>query len=329
MQILTFYERQRIEYYHRLKLSIRDVGKRLKRNHTDIVRELKRNTIPGEPYSAAKAQAKADRRATKTNKRKLETDELLHDFVASELKEGWSPELIAGRLRGDDAPPHLHGATVSHEQIYEYIYDGQGRYEDWYHLLTRKHRQRHPKRGRKPQKALISELVPITVRPEVVNERQRFGDWESDQARFKKQQERLAVQYERKGMLIRIQRVADGTAEENERAIAETLEPFPEEYQQSLTLDRGTENTSHAKIRHAFRMETFFCDPYCAWQKGGVENAIGLIRRYLPKTTDLATISDAEIHAIQEKLNNRPRKKLNYKTPNEVLTVSLGGALNS
>lgn len=329
MQILTFYERQRIEYYRRLHLGMRDTARRIQRHHSDIVRELKRNTAPGEKYSAVKAQAKADRRATKTNKRKLETDDALHDFVEAELKKGWSPELIAGRLQGDDAPPYLHGATVSHEQIYEYIYDGPGRYEGWYHLLIRKHRRRHPKRGRKPHKPLIPELVPITLRPDIIEKRERFGDWESDQMQFYKQAERLSVQYERKGMLTRLHRVTNKTADENERAITKTLEPFPEEYQRSITFDRGSENTCHTKIRDAFRLDTFFCAAYAAWQKGGVENTIGLLRRYLPKNTDLATLTDDQLHTIQEKLNDRPRKKLNYKTPNEVLSASLGGALNS
>lgn len=329
MQILTFYERQRIEYYRRLNLGIRDTARRIQRNHTDIVRELKRNAVLGERYSAVKAQAKADRRATKTNKRKLETDDRLHDFVEQQLEEGWSPELIAGRLKGVDAPPELQGATVSHEQIYDYIYDGEGRHEGWYHLLTRKHRARHQKQGRKPHKPLIPELVPITLRPDIVGQRQRFGDWESDQMQFYKQAERLSVQYERTGMLIRLHRVKDKTADENERAIMTTLEPFPEEYQRSMTFDRGSENTCHTKIRDAFRMDTFFCAAYAAWQKGGVENANGLIRRYLPKKTNLATLTDDELHTIQEKLNDRPRKKLNYKTPNEVLKASLGGALNS
>ena len=329
MQIITFYERQRIECYIRLKRGVRDIAKRLIRDPGVICREIRRNKPRDGRYTAAIAQERADRRSHRTNTRKLETDDHLHDFVEQQLEEGWSPELIAGRLKGDDAPPELQGATVSHEQIYDYIYDGEGRHEGWYHLLTRKHRTRHPKQGRKPQKALIPELVPITLRPDIVEQRTRFGDWESDQMQFYKQAERLSVQYERTGMLIRLHRVNNKTADENERAIMTTLEPFPEEYQRSMTFDRGSENTCHTKIRDAFRMDTFFCAAYAAWQKGGVENANGLIRRYLPKKTDLATLTDDELHTIQEKLNDRPRKKLNYKTPNEVLRASLGGALNS
>ena len=325
MQILTFYERQKIEYYRRIKRGVREIGRRLHRNHTDIVRELKRNTVRGERYAAITAQAKADRRARKTNKRKLETDGRLHDFVEAKLKAGDSPELIAGRLK-HHPPPFLHGATVSHEQIYEYIYESEGRFEGWYHFLVRKHHRRQKHQSRKKQaKTLIKERVSIHERPAVIDARQRFGDWEADQAQFKKQKQRLAVQYERKSMLIRMHKVADKTAEEHEQAITKTLDALPPELARTMTFDNGTENVCHTKIRETFNLQTFFCDAYAAWQKGGVENAVGLIRRYLPKTTDLATITDADILAIQEKLNNRPRKKLNFLTPNEVL----GGALNS
>ncbi len=323
MQILNLYEREKIEFSLRIKRTLRDIAKVLDRDPGVISREIKRNTVPGKKYDAAKAQAKADRRARNTNKRKLETDYLLHDFVEKKLKEGQSPELIAGRLK-HHPPKELNGAYVSHEQIYEYIYQGEGRYEGWYHYLVRKHPKRQQQYSRKKQaKTLINERVSITERPAIVNERKRFGDWESDQAQFKKQRERLSVQYERKAMITRMHKVADKTASENEQAIAKTLEELPADLAKSMTFDNGSENVCHTTIRDVFNLETYFCAPYAAWQKGGVENAIGLIRRYLPKTTDLATISDEEIHTIQEKLNNRPRKKLNYLTPNEALSVAL------
>jgi IS30 family transposase len=271
----------------------------------------------------AEAQTKAERRAHKTNKRKLETDDRLHDFVEAQLKAGLSPELIAGRLR-EHPPKFLRGVTVSHKQIYEYIYVGEGRFEGWYHYLIRKHSKRRRKQDRKKQaKTLIKERVSIHDRPGIIDAKERFGDWESDLALFRKQKTALSVQYERKAMLIRMHKIADQTADENEQALIQTLEAVPPELAQSLTQDNGLEGTCHTKIRDTFNLQTFFCDPYCAWQKGGVENAVGLIRRYLPKTTDLATISDADIHTIQEKLNNRPRKKLNYRTPNEAWGVAL------
>lgn len=331
MQILTKYEREKIEYYLKLKFSHRRIAGRVKRSQSVISREIERNSKDGK-YIAAKAQKRADFKARKTNKRKLETNEALHDYVEKQLKSGWSPELIAGRLK-DQSPPELRGATVSHEQIYEYIYEGEGRWEGWWHYLHRarpKRRQRRA-RNRKP-KILITERISIDQRPAVINQRARFGDWESDLAGFKKQRQALSVQYERKAMITRIHRVENKTAEENETAILKSMDTVPQHLFKSLTFDNGGENVCHVNFRNQFGVETYFCDAYAAWQKGGVENTIGLVRRYLPRDTDLSMISDEEIEFIQEKLNNRPRKKLNYLTPNEVLSTELnlkGDALNS
>lgn len=323
MQILTFYERERIEYYRRLKLGVRDISRRLIRDPSIISRELKRNLDRNGKYSATVAQRKADFKSHRTNKRKLETNWQLHDFVANKLKLGWSPELIAGRLKSK-SPPELKKARVSHEQIYQYIYEGEGRFEGWYHYLHRKRSVRQKRHNRQKQaKTLIKERISIEFRPEIINERLRVGDWESDLALFKQQTQALSVQYERKLMLTKFHRVQNKSAIENEQAIIKTIDGLPLEFSKSITFDNGTENTCHTKLRDNFNLETFFCHTYSAWQKGGVENTIGLIRRYLPRTTNLAMISDETLHLIQERLNNRPRKKLNYLTPNEALGVAL------
>lgn len=323
MQILNLYEREKIEFSLHLHRSLRDIAKLLGRQPSDISREVRRNRNPGGTYTAHAAQVRADRRAVKTNTRKLEADEDLHDWVAMKLKAGDSPELIAGRLQ-HHPPPHLNGESISHEQIYEYIYEGEGRWEGWYHHLHRKHHRRQPRYSRKKQaKTLIKERVSIHERPTIIDDRGRYGDWESDLALYQKQKSALSVQYERKAMLTRIHKVANRSADENEQALTKTLEAVPPELAQSLTQDNGLEGGCHTKIRDLFDLQTFFCDTYSAWQKGGVENAIGLIRRYLPKNTDLATISDVDIYVIQEKINNRPRKKLNYLTPNEAWGVAL------
>ncbi len=325
MQILTQYEREKIAYSLKLKRSTRDIAKAIGRSdHSVIVRELNRNRLPDGTYDPVRAQKKANLRAKKTNRRKLETDWRLHDWVAQQLKQGWSPERIAGRLKHHPPAP-LKGATISYEQIYEYIYDGEGRWEGWYQLLHRKHRRRRFRCGRKPQTDRIPERVSIHDRPRVIDERARVGDWESDLALYRKQRAALAVQYERLLMITRLHKVINRTALENEQAVNQTLAGLPSALRQSLTFDNGLENVCHTSIRDTFQLDTFFCDPYAAWQKGGVENAIGLIRRYLPKTTDLATVTDDELKRIEDRLNNLPRKKLNYLTPNE----ALAGALNS
>lgn len=331
MQIITQYEREQIAYSLNLKRSLRAIAALLKRGHSDIVRELQRNRGPDGRYDPILAQTKADRRARKTNHRKLETNTLLHDWVETKLKAGWSPELIAGRLK-KQPPKKLGGATVSHEQIYEYIYEGEGRFEGWYQLLHRKHFRRRKRCTRAKQaKTLLKERISITERPEVIDRRDRYGDWESDLALFRRQREALSVQYERKAQLTRIHRVPDKTAEANQEAIIETLDALPKDLVQSITFDNGLENVCHTMIRDTFTIPTFFCHPYCSWEKGGVENTIGLLRRALPRDIDLATLTDADLEIIQERLNNRPRKSLNYRTPNEVVASQLalqGGALN-
>lgn len=323
MQMLTQYEREKISFSLKLKRGVREIGRVLHRDPGVVSREINRNSLPDGTYDPMRAQKKADLRSRKTNTRKLESDWRLHDWVEKKLKAGWSPELIAGRLK-QCPPTHPHGASVSHEQIYQYIYHGEGKYEGWFHYLLRKSHSRRTKRSRKKQaKTRIKERVAITERPLVANERGRFGDWESDLAVYRKQKTALSVQYERQAMIIRMHKVANRTARENNQAISRTLETMPAYLNKSITFDNGLENTCHTRIRDNFNVDTYFCRPYAAWQKGGVENAIGLIRRYLPKTTNLATLTDEDIHAIQEILNNRPRKKLKYKTPNEALSVAL------
>lgn len=327
MQILTKYEREKIEFYLKIKWGPREIGRHLKRDHGVISREIKRNSKEGK-YIAAVAQKRADFKARKTNKRKLETDEALHDFVERKLKSGWSPQLIAGRLK-EQPPAELKGQSVSHEQIYEYIYEGEGRWDGWWHYLHRARPKRRQRRSRREQaKTRIKQRISIDQRPETINHRVRFGDWESDLALFKKQKAGISVQYERKAMLTRIHKVQNKSAEENEQAIRKSMDTLPEYLFKSMTFDNGTENVCHTDLG----INTFFCDPFSAWQKGGVENTIGIIRRYLPRSTDLSMINDEQIEVIQEAINNRPRKKLNYLTPNEVIVKELNtpsGALNS
>lgn len=331
MQILTFVQRQWIEFYNNRKQGPREIGRFLRRDHTVISRELKRNTKPGKKYSAITAQKLADFKAKKTNKRKLDTDKELHDYVVKKLREGLSPDEVAGELK-NYPPKTLKGKTISYEAIYDYIYNGEGKWESLYYHLRKKHRQRRKQHSRKSHKVIIPERVSIHMRPNVINERKREGDWETDSMKFKKQKTSLSVQYERKLMLARIHRVTDGTAEETEQAISKSIESLPNELFKSLTWDNGTEGVCHTNIRDDYNIETYFCDPYSSWQKGGVENLNGLIREYLPRTTDMTTITDEDIYRIQEILNNRPRKKLGYLTPNKALaafTNQLSGALNS
>lgn len=315
---LSDYERQQIEYFLRLKYSFRLIGRRLGRDHTVISQEIKRNQGREGKYSALLAQKKTEARKHLTNRRKMETNEPLRDYVEKKLESGWSPEQIAGRFKRH-CPPALKGLTISHESIYDYIYKSPGgRYLYCYLRRAKKKRQKRGFRKKQKKKPILAR-ISIHERPGIIDLRKRYGDWESDLATFSKQKNALSVQYERKACFLRMKRVNDKTAEENEGALMENLESLPGELRQSLTFDNGGENANHAKLKESLNLKTYFCDPYSAWQKGGVENIIGLIRQYLPKRINLSLFTDGDIKNIQESLNNRPRKTLNYLTPNEVI----------
>lgn len=322
MQILTFSERERIERYLGFKFKKRDIARRLGRDPRVIRRELASNTQGHKRYSAASAQARAERLASHTNRRKLETDARLHDFVVAQLRAGFSPEEIAGRLKYQP-PAQLQGHYINHESIYQYIYEGEGRWEGLFHHLRRKQGKRQKQRGRKAQKVLIPERISIHQRPAVINDRQRFGDWETDTIQFSRQKGGVSVQYERKAMLARVHKLTSRGSEETEEAIRQTVESVVPQFFHSLTWDNGGEGVCHTKIRDDYNISTYFCDPYSSCQKGGVENLNGLLREYLPRSTDLSTLTEEQLYIIQERLNNRPRKKLRYLTPNEVYTQTI------
>jgi len=318
---ITYYEREQIELYLKMNKSHRWIGKRLCRNHTDVLREVKRNGGGYLPYRAADAQRIHEARQRKKNKKKLEKFAYakVKEFVVKSLREDFSPDQIAGRLK-NQPPKELIGLTVSHESIYQYIYNGEGRFEYLYpHLRTKRHKRQRRFDRKKHSKINIPGRISIHLRPKEIGRKDRVGDWETDSMIFSKQKNTLSVQYERKAMLCRLSKLTSKEAQETENAIAGSIESLPDELWKSITRDNGSENARHLNTLDTFNIQSYFCDAYSSWQKGGVENLNKLIRQYLPRKTDMSKISHDEIYAIQEQLNNRPRKSLNYLTPNEVI----------
>lgn len=324
MQRITFYERQVIEAKLRQHRSHRHIAQFLRRDRRVIDREVERNCGDYSPYTATTAQRIADQRERKRTRQKLEKDSLLRTHVVAELRHDHSPEQIAGRLREQSAPPQLAGKRICAETIYQYIYAGAGRFEYLYpHLRRHHHRRRHP-HARTPKKVVIPERISIHERPEEVTAKFRIGHWESDTAVCRKQRSALSVQYERKSQLLRLHRVANRSAQETTAALHDTVTSLPQYLFRTMTFDNGGEGAGHVELRQAYGIATYFCDAYASWQKGGVENANGLIRQYIPKDARLDAMTDVAIRAIQEKLNNRPRKNLRYLTPNEVIAREVG-----
>ena len=146
----------------------------------------------------------------------------------------------------------------------------------------------------------------------------------------KGKKEVLSVQYERMIQLVRIHKILGFSAPITLEAQKQTIESLPDNFVKTMTFDNGIEGAKHYQLQETYGIQTYFCDTYSAWQKGGVENMNKLLRQYLSRKTNLATVSEAEIYDIQELLNNRPRKGLNYQTPNEkLLEYKQSGALNS
>jgi transposase, IS30 family len=327
---LTLYEREQIETWLRSGKKKKWIAGKLKRDYSIIKREIKRNTGEVLPYNAQLADEYAKRRRKNTNKRKLEKwqNEELTKYVKEQLDDGWSPEEVAGRLK--EHPPktleHCKDKTISYESIYNWIYEGEGRFGGTYKKLRRKQRIRKRRFSRKKQaRTIIKERVPITERPGIIEKRERIGDWETDSVIFSGRSI-LSVQFERKMKLCRLHKCGNKTAIVSEEALRDSIESLPRNLWLSITRDNGSENTLH----HETEVPSFFCDPYSSWQKGGVENLNGLIREYFPRKSNLDNISAGYVREIQEKLNNRARKALNYLTPNEVLALEFEkGALNS
>lgn len=315
---LTFFERQKLEYLLRTSQSVRAISRVLRRSHTILSREIRRNGVTRLKYRADAAQRLFEKRKHAKHKGKLEKYPQLKQYVVQKLQEDWSPQEIAGRLALGEGVP-VGCVPISHESIYHYIYERDGRYQGLYQHLRQGRPKRRKKYGRKHSGTRIPERTSIHTRPDYVNKRERYGDWESDSVIFSKQKTIISVQSERKSRLLRIHKVEDKTAGETLCALRATAESVPTELFHTITFDNGTEGVSHTEIRKEYGVDTYFCDPFASWQKGGVENANKLIRQYLPRQTNLQTLTHQDIYAIQEKLNNRPRKVLGYLTPNEVI----------
>ena len=293
----------------------------MRRDHTVISREIKRNSSGRNKYRADTAQKKCEDRKHKQRKGKLDKYPELKKYIEKKLLLDWSPEQITGRLK-EHPPDYLKGLTFSHQSIYEYIYNKAEKHKKLYkHLRT--HRNKRKKQcSMKYKKTAITSRVSIHERPDIINNRLRYGDWESDTVEFRRSRNNpyLSVQYERKSQLVRIHKINKKTAELTKQALIKTAESVPNEIFKTITLDNGSEGAKHHELKHYYPdIQTFFCDPFCSWQKGGVENMNKLIRQYLPKSTDMTNISDNDIIYIQNKINNRPRKNLNYFTPNEII----------
>ncbi len=318
---LTIEEREIIQEMWWKKKSIRAIARRLKRSPSSISRELKRNFPLQKRYTPRLAHEKAlTNRTSRGRTLRLKTQFIRRKTIEF-LKEGYSPEQISGRLEKE------YKQHISHEAIYQYIYSqvhrkGYGYMKPGYHdlrqYLKRRHKRRQKKGMRKCEKVPKFNGTSIEQRPNHIEKRKTIGHWEGDSVVSGKSRSALNTLVERKTGLVYISKIQNHTAEETAQAVIKRFKTLPTNRRRTLTLDNGSENAKWNIIEQSLHLKTYFCHAYCSGERGTNENTNGLIRWYFPKGTDFATISDDEIRRVETLLNNRPRKRLGWRTPLEV-----------
>jgi len=285
-------EREQIGLAKALGHSIGAIAQAIGRPKSTISRELSRNKLPSGRYSPLHAAGAYQLR--RRREALIERDRALRTFVVDRLAEGWTPEQISGWLKEGN---ERRLRAVSCETIYAFIYRAAQRAEQLWRYLTRRHKRRRPRRSR-PSQDTIKDRVSIHQRPKTVDGRTEGGHWEGDLIICKRTRPVLVL-HERKSRVTLAARLA-------------------------ITFDNDTAFAQHALLRTMRAMTTWFCDAYASWQKGGVENANGRLRRWLPRQIDIDQVSDEEIQDIVITANLTPRKCLGFKTPFQAILKELG-----
>ncbi len=330
---ITEHERDLLAVWKAEGISNKECARRLNRHTSTIGREIVRNGWQGKYYVAIHAQSCAwEREQKKAHSKQPLKNRDVFDYVTEHLRDGWSPDQIAGRLKREHPNDRHWGITA--ETIYRWIYQPKQMKEDqpWYEYLRRKQKKRKKRSGRKVRRATIPDRISIREREAVVNNREEFGHWEGDTIEGKGHRDGIHTEVERMARFILARIVDRITSEEAVQAQEALFSPLPSVARKSTTLDNGKENHLHTKLREKLNMQTYFADPYSSWQRGTNEHGNWHLRYYLPKGTDFKTVTDEELQDIVDEINNRPRKILGYQTAAEVfhclLAKETGVAIN-
>ena len=306
---LTREERYQIHALRRQNISPAVIAVELRRSRSTITRELKRNA-GAQGYKPAKADDRArSRQSTRRNARQFDTQQWgqVHRYLRLQL----SPEQVSGRLK-------LEGAlAISHECIYLHIYDDKRKGGDLIcHLRCQKLRRKRYGSGQE-RRGTLKNRVCIDLRPAIVEQRSRIGDWEGDTVVGKGHQGVLVTLVERKSRYTLARQLDSRHSAGITQAVIALLRPYKSACQ-TITFDNGKEFAEHAFIADSLGADVYFAHPYHSWERGLNENTNGLLRQYFPKATNLRKVSQHEVDEAVYRLNHRPRKCLNYRTPHEV-----------
>jgi IS30 family transposase len=314
---LSIEERCEIARLHEGGQSIRRIAAALDRQPSTVSRELKRNSGAKIGYSATYAQQQAG--ARRWSGSRLERDDSLREDVLDRMAAGWSPEQICGRLALDAGH-----RVISHETIYRFVHAQMKRTNDvsWRRYLLRGRLKRgwRNKGGGAPR---FADRRSIHDRPADAADRLACGHWEADAMLFSTPGQAVLVAHERRSRITLIVRPPSLKAEPTATALAAILGSMPADMRRTITFDNGTEFARHYRLTRQLGIQTYFCDTRSPWQKGGVENAIGRLRRSLPRSTDLESLSSQTLDKLVACYNNTPRKCLGFQTPAETFLQPL------
>lgn len=303
---LTLEERDRIAQLRHLGANGKEIAQRLQRSESTISRELERNSSGGE-YFAGQAQQQSDqRRRERPFERKMD-DLQLNEFVRSGLAQEWSPQQISSRLEQQQ-----DGPSISHQTIYAWIRQDQHR-KHWEARLRR--RGKCPCRRKPPG---LPGAARIQDRPEVIEQRLRIGDFEGDTVLGPPGTGGVVTLVDRKSRYTIITKIHSKDADHVHRRIKERIKELTEDCRHSITFDNGTEFARCHRLEKHLGMKLYFADPGCPHQRGTNENTNGLIRQYFPKGTNFRDISYFQVRHVEDRLNDRPRACLGFRTPKEV-----------
>lgn len=301
---LTGEERYQISVLDKAGHCQSEIAELLGRSPATISRELRRNHGQrGYRPKQAHRLACQRRQISASNARHISAGDWL--VIEAQLREDWSPEQVSGRT-----------GLASTEAIYLHVYEDKRAGGDLHtHLRCQKKRRKRYNSGR-DRRGQIPNKTPISERPSVVEKRARLGDWEGDLVIGHGHSGAIVTVAERRTQAVMIRKVETKEAEPVRMALTSMLRKV-KRVSHTLTLDNGKEFSQHEKLSRELGIETYFADPYASWQRGLNEQINGLIRQYLPKNKRFDDVTDDELAVIERKLNNRPRKRLNFKTPRQ------------
>lgn len=312
----TSEQRNELSAFLRARVKKKDIAKYLKKHRSSIWRERRRNGSENGKYYARKAKRLTKERRINANSRfrKLENSAWLKRHVVRELKRYWSPEQIAGRLKRRYATDK--DKWIGKDSIYRFVYAKRKDLLKYLRCQKGKYRRRYGTRIREKQREALKKRR-IDSRPEIVDKRERIGDWEGDTI-LGKDKNHILTHTERKSGLILADKLSSATAEETSAKTITRFKKIAKIKKQTMTYDNGSTFSNHEFTEREIGFCIYFARAYHSWERGCNENANGLLRQFFPKKTPFGPITQAEIEKAVRLLNSRPRKRLNYLTPNEV-----------